>query len=187
MKAGWGGGHAEVHRAVLADHGDGFVDMGALGGGQAGEVAVDPVDEPADAGDLLLGWGGVGACPLVGAVDGGGETFAGAQQVVEVGGQVGEVGDVGAEVVAARAAEPDGAGASAGLHVGRFGAVTIRHGDFPDRVPGMLGFQQGAGGAPDMAAMPVKAHRGYLVDGVAAAVFADPVIAACDVQIPVIK
>src|SRR6266542_4132476 len=60
VKAGWGGGHAEVHRAVLADHGDGFVDMGALGGGQAGEVAVDPVDEPADAGDLLLGWGGVG-------------------------------------------------------------------------------------------------------------------------------
>ena len=30
------GGHAEVHRAVLADDGDRLVDAGALGGGQAG-------------------------------------------------------------------------------------------------------------------------------------------------------
>ena len=51
--------------------------------------------------------GGVGACPLVDAVDGGGEAFPGAEQVVEVSGQVGEVGDVGAEVVASGAAEAD--------------------------------------------------------------------------------
>ena len=90
-------------------------------------------------------------------------------------------------MVAARAAEPDGAGAAAGPDVGGFGAAPVGHGEVPGRVPGMLGFQEGAGIAPDMAAMPVKAHRGYLVDGVAAAVFPDPVIAAGDVQIPVIK
>jgi hypothetical protein len=33
--------------------------------------------------------GGVGACPFIDATDGGGEALAGAQQVVEVGGQVG--------------------------------------------------------------------------------------------------
>ena len=91
-----------------------------------GDVAFDPADEPPDPGDLLLGGGGVGAGPLVDAVDGGGEPFPGAQQVIEVGGQVGEVGDVGAEVVAAGAAEPDRAGASAGLHVGWLGAACRR-------------------------------------------------------------
>ena len=124
---------------------------------------------------------------LVDAVDGGGQALPGAQQVIEVGGQVGQVGDVGAEVVAAGAAEPDGAGAAAGLHVGRLGAGAVRDGDFPDRVPGVLGFQQRAGVAPDPVAVPVEAHRGDLVDGVAAAVFADPVIAACDVQVPVVE
>ena len=109
-----GGRHAKGHRAVLADHGDSFVDPGAFGVAEPGHVALDPVDEPADAGDLLFGGGGVGAGPLIDAVDGGGEALAGAEQVIEVGGQVGQVGDVGAEVVAAGAAEPDRAGASAG-------------------------------------------------------------------------
>ena len=63
---------------------------------EPGDVAFDAADELPDAGDLLLGGGGVGAGPLVDAADGGGEPFAGAQQVIEVGGQVGEVGDVGA-------------------------------------------------------------------------------------------
>ncbi len=75
---------------------DGLVDLGALGVGELGDVAVDPGDQRPDAGDLLLGGGGVGAGPLVGAVDGGGQPFPGLQQVIEVGGQVGEVGDVGA-------------------------------------------------------------------------------------------
>src|SRR5439155_4099127 len=155
--------------------------------GGLGDVAVDPADEPPDPGDLLLGGGGVGAGPLIDAVDGGGEPFPGAQQVIEVGGQVGEVGDVGAEVVAAGAAEPDRAGAAAGLDVGRLGAAAIRDGDLADRITGVRGFQQSGGVAPDPVAVPVEAERGHLVDRLAAAVFANPVVAAGDVQVPVIK
>ena len=128
--------------AVTADDGDGVVDAGALGVVELGDVAFDAVDQPPDPGDLLLGGGGVGAGPVVDPVDGGGQPFAGAQQVVEVGLQVGQVGDVGAEVVAARAAEPDRAGAAAGFDVGRFGAGAVGDGDLADGVAGVLGFQQ---------------------------------------------
>lgn len=69
------------------------------------DVIFDLVDELPDLGDLVFGGGGGGARPVLGA-GGGGEPFTGAQQVVEVGGQVGQVGDVGAEVVAAGAPEP---------------------------------------------------------------------------------
>ena len=86
-----------------AQHRDRLVDRGALGVAEFGEVTFDPVDEPPDAGDLLLGRGGVGACPVVDAVNGGGQPFPGAQEVVQVCLQVGQVGDVGAEVVAAGA------------------------------------------------------------------------------------
>jgi hypothetical protein len=108
---------------VLADGGDRVVDGGPLGVAEPGEVALDPADEPADAGDLFLSGGGVSAGPVVDAVEGGSEALAGGEQVVEVSGEVGEVGDVGAEVVAAGAAEPDGAGAAAGGDVGRLGAL----------------------------------------------------------------
>jgi len=74
---------------VHADDGDRLVDAGAGVGGQSRDVALDPADEAPDPGDLLLGGGGVGACPLVDAADGGGEAFPGAEQVVEVSGQVG--------------------------------------------------------------------------------------------------
>ena len=134
-----------------------------------------------------LGGGGVGAGPLVDPVDGGGQPFPGAQQVIEVAGQVGQVRDVGAEVVTADAAEPDRAGAAAGLHVGRFGAGAVGDGDLPDRVAGVLGFQQRVGVAPDPVAVPVEAQRGHRVDGGAAAVFPDPVVPAGDVEISVIK
>ena len=43
-----------------AQHGDRLVDRGVLGPAEFGEVAFDPADEPADAGDLFLGGGGVG-------------------------------------------------------------------------------------------------------------------------------
>src|SRR4051794_24251045 len=76
---------------VPADHGDGVVDAGSFDGVESGDVAGDAVDQPSDPGDLLGGGGGVGAGPLVDPVDGGGEPFAGAQQVVEVGGQLGQV------------------------------------------------------------------------------------------------
>ena len=117
-RGGADGGHAErdgVGGAVTAHDGDRVVDLGSLGVVEAGDVAFDPGDQPPDPGDLLLGRGGVGAGPFVDTVDGGGQPFAGAQQVVEVGLQVGQERDVGAEVVAAGAAEPDRAGAAAGL------------------------------------------------------------------------
>ena len=171
-----------VGGAVTADHGDGLVDLGAFGVVELGDVALDPGDQPPDPGDLLLGGGGVGAGPLVDAVDGGGQPFPGAQQVIEVGLQVGQVRDVGAEVVAAGAAEPDRAGAAAGLDVGRLGAGAVGDGDLADGVAGVLGFQQGVRVAPDPVAVPVEAERGDRVDGVAAAVFADPVVAAGDAR-----
>ena len=74
---------------MAAHRADGLLDLGALGVGELGDVAVDAGDQAADAGDLLLGGGGVGAGPLVDAVDGGGQPFPGLQQVIEVGGQVG--------------------------------------------------------------------------------------------------
>jgi integrase/recombinase XerD len=56
-----------------------------------------------------------------------------------------------------------------------------------DLLPGVLGFQQRRRLAPDPVAVPVEAECGDLVDRVAAAVFPDPVVAARDVQVPVIK
>ena len=86
----------------------------AFVGGELVEAGADPGDEAADAADLLVRGHGLGACPVV-EVGGGEQAFPVAQQVVEVGLQVGQVGDVGAEVVAAGAAEPERAGLAAGL------------------------------------------------------------------------
>ena len=145
---GWGGGedgHAErdgVGCAVTAHDGDRVVDAGSLGVVEVGDVAFDAVDQPPDPGDLLFGGGGVGAGPVVDPVDGGGQPFAGAQQIVEVGLQVGQERDVGAEVITAGAAEPDRAGPAAGLDVGRLGAGAVGDGDLADGVAGAFGFQQ---------------------------------------------
>ena len=81
-----------------------------------------------------------GACPVI-EVGGGEQAFAGAQQVVEVGVQVGQVGHVGAEVVAAGAAEPERASPTAGFDVGWFGADAERDGDLADGVAGVFGVQ----------------------------------------------
>ena len=75
------------------------------------------------------------------------KAFAVAQQVVEVGLQVGQVGDVGAEVVAAGAAEPERAGPAAGFDVGRFGAHAERDGDLAEGPAGVFGVEQGLGAA----------------------------------------
>ena len=149
--------------AVTAHYRDGFVDLGALSVVKAGDVALDLGDQVPDPGDLLLGGGGVGTGPFIDAADGGGQSFPRSEQVLEVGLQVGQEGDVGAEVVAARAAEPDRAGAAAGLDVGRFAAGAVRDGDFPDRVAGPFGVQEGAGVTPDAVAVPVEAECGDLV------------------------
>ena len=117
-----------------------LADLGSLLWGQVVQGGLDPVDEPADAGDLLRCGHGVGACPLVQAGRGG-QPFPGAEQVIKVGGQVRQVGGVGPEVVAAGAAKPVGAGVAAGLDVGRLGAAAERHGDLADGAAGMLGVQ----------------------------------------------
>ena len=135
-------------------------------------------DQSPDAGDLLVGGGGVGAGPVVDPVDGGGQPFPGAQQIVEVCLQVGQERDVGAEVIAAGAAEPDRAGSAAGFDVGWFGAGAVGDGDLADGVAGAFGFQQQARITPDPVAVPVETERGDGVDGGAATVLADAVVAA---------
>ncbi len=132
-----------------AQDGDRFVDRGVLGVAELGDVAFDPVDEPPDASDFFLRRRGVGACPVIDPVDDGGEALAAAQQIVEVSGEVRQVGDVGAEMVAAGAAEPDGACAAAGGDVGRLAAPAVGDGDLADRVAGPFIVQQVPDVAPD--------------------------------------
>ena len=122
--------------------------------------------------------GGVDTGPVVDSVDGGGQPFAGAQQIIEVRLQVGQEGNVGAEMITTRAAEPDRAGSSAGCDVGRFGAGAVGHGDLADGVAGAFGFQQRPRVAPDPVAVPIEAERGDGVDRGAAAVFTDAVVPA---------
>jgi hypothetical protein len=80
-----------VDGPVAAHDGDRLVDPGVLGRVQVGDVALDPVDQVPDPADLLLGGRGVDTGPLIDSVDGGGQAFTGAQQVVEVADQVGQV------------------------------------------------------------------------------------------------
>ena len=164
-------------RAVTAHDGDCVVDVGSFGVVDAGDVGFDAVDQPPDPGDFLVGGGGVGAGPVVDSVDGGGQSFPGAQQIVEVCLQVGQERDVGAEVIAADAAETDRAGPAAGLDVGRFGAGAVGDGDLADGVAGAFGFQQQVRITPDPVAVPVETECGDPVDGRAATVLTDAVVA----------
>jgi hypothetical protein len=97
----------------------------------------------------------------------------GAQQVGEVCLQIGKVGDVGAEVAAADAAEPDRAVLSAGGDVGWLGADAVGDGDFADRASGVLGIEQGLGLASDSVAVPVELHLGDPVNGLASPFLGD--------------
>ena len=138
---------------MAADDGDGLADLLALGGGQVIEPVLDPGDELPDPGDLLGGGDGFGSYPLV-DVGRGEHAFPVAEQIIEIGVQVRQVGDVGAEVAAAYAAEPVGTGVPAGLHVGRLGTGAVRHRDLADRAAGVLGVQQRLGVPPRCAARP---------------------------------
>ena len=99
------GGHAKADRAagaaMAADDRDGVVHDGPFGVGELGDIAFDLADQPPDAGDFFRGRGRVRASPLIDSLDGGGQAFAGARQVVEIAGEVGQVGDAGAEMVTA--------------------------------------------------------------------------------------
>ena len=174
-------GMPRVDGAVAPDDGDGLADLLTFSVGQVIEPVLDPGDELPDPGDFLLGRDGFGACPLV-DLGRGEHAFAVAEQVVEVGVQVGQVGDVGAEVAAAGAAEPVGAGIPAGLHVGRLGAGAERNRDLADRAAGVLGVQQRLGFPPDAVAVPVELQRGDLVDGIAATAVPDGVVAAGGIE-----
>ena len=120
--------------------GDGVLDLLSLFCGEFVETGIDAGDQAAGASDFFVRGHRFGACPVV-EFCGGEQAFAGAQQVVQVGVQVGKVGHVGAEVVAAGAAEPKRAGAAAGFDVGRFGADPERDGDLADGAASMLGVQ----------------------------------------------
>ena len=138
-----GGGHAEADRAVLADDGDGLADGGAFFGA---EQAMSPlIWLMSRRMRVISSPEGVASARAQSSMPSGGEALAGAEQVIEVSSQVGQVGHVGAEVVAAGAAEPDRAGAPAGGDVGRLGAGAVGDGDLPDGVAGVLSVQQGAG------------------------------------------
>ncbi|HEX9353744.1 MAG TPA: hypothetical protein VF933_08005 [Streptosporangiaceae bacterium] len=113
---------------------------------------------------------------------GGEQAFPAAEQVVEVGLQVGQVGDVGAEVVAAGAAEPERAGLPAGFDVGWLGADPERDRDLADGAADVLGVQQRLGLAPGAVAVPVELHDGDPVHSLAAARLADPVVLAGRIQ-----
>ena len=74
---------------MVAHDRDRVVDAGPFGVVEVGELGLDAVDQLPDAGDLL-GGGGVGAGSVVDTVDGGGQSFPGAPQIVEICLQVGQ-------------------------------------------------------------------------------------------------
>ena len=171
--------------AVASDGGDGGVDVGSLLVGEVLETGLDPGDETADADDLFFGGHGFSSRPLV-DIGGGKDSFAVAEQVVEVGLQIGEVGDVGAEVVTARAAEPERAGVAAGLDVGGLGADPEGDDDLADGAAGVFGVEQLLGASPDAVAVPVELHGSHPVDGLAATVLADPVVGLGGIELAVV-
>ncbi|MFB8182015.1 hypothetical protein ACFC8N_39555 [Streptomyces sp. NPDC055966] len=74
---------------------DGLLDLGAVLGCEVVEVGLDACDEASNSSDLFLGRHGLGSCPVVG-LDGGHQAFAVAEQVGEMGFEVGQLGHVGA-------------------------------------------------------------------------------------------
>src|SRR5450759_181361 len=136
----------EEHWRVLADHAGQFsgeadgklCSLGADGGDgcpgggtvvlvQAGDHFVVGAQQPADGVDLFLGGGGVAAGPVGQGRDGGGQPFPVGEQLGEVAAQLGGVGGVGAEVLAAGATVPERTGVPASGDVGGFGADPERH------------------------------------------------------------
>jgi hypothetical protein len=150
-------GHAEADDlACSTEHRGGLGDLGSFVEGELIDVFFDAPDEGLDVTDLILGGQRLGAGPVV-DVNGGEDAFAVAEQVVEVCLEVWQVGHVGAEVVAAHAPKPEGAGAAAGGDVGGFVADAVRHGD-------LSGTSAGVGrNAPNIRTVPhCTAHPSLL-------------------------
>jgi len=141
-------GHGDGDGAVAADDLDRVFDGGPFVGVEVVEPGFDAGDQPPDPVDLFVGWCGLLSCPVV-ELGAGEEAFAVAEQVVEVGVEVGEVGDVGAEVVTACAAESERAGPAPGSDVRRFGADAVGDGDLAQGPPGVFGVDKGLRFLPD--------------------------------------
>ena len=170
-QVGFGGpdaGVAEVDGSGSAQHRDGVADLLLLVVGERVELGLNAADELAQPVDFLVGGCCLGACPVV-ELGRGGDPFAVVQQLVQVGAQVWQVGRVGAEVVAAEAAEPEGAGVPGCLDVAGFGADTERNGDLADAHPGVFVVEECLGLLPEPVAVPVELVRHEPVDGGAGA------------------
>ncbi len=96
-------------------------------------------------------------CPLL-DVAGGQQPFPIVQQVIDVGRQVGKVGDVGAEVVTAGTTEPERARVAARLDVGRLGAGPEGDGDLADGTTDVLGVEQRLRRSPKTVAETAELH-----------------------------
>ncbi|MEU9109923.1 hypothetical protein AB0D54_37485 [Streptomyces xanthophaeus] len=90
-------------------------------------------------------------------------------------------------MLAAQAAEPQRAGVAAGGDVRRFAADPVRGGDLPDRAADVLGVQQALRRAPDPVAVPVELEGRNPVDGLAAPLGADAVVALGRGDEPVVQ
>ncbi len=160
-------------------------DGGPFVGVEVVEPGFDAGDQPPDPVDLFVGGCGLLPCPVV-ELGAGEEAFAVAEQVVEVGVEVGEVGDVGAEVVTACAAESERAGPAPGSDVRRLGADAVGDSDFAQGPPCVFGVDKGLRFLPDPVPVPVDGEGGNTVDGFAAAGLADAVVALGGVELAVV-
>lgn len=113
-----------------------------------------------------------GLGPVVGCRERG-QTFSVAEEIREVCLQVREVRRVGAEVIAADAAEADGAGVPAGRDVRGLDADAVGGLDLADGPAGILVVQKFFCLPPDAVAVPVELQRGDPVDGIAFALLTD--------------
>jgi hypothetical protein len=81
-------------------------------------------------------------------------------------------------MAAAQRVEPEGAGAAAGLNIGRLGAGVIGNGDLPDAHAGSLTVEQGGDFAPEPFAGAVELVIGHSVDRGPGADLGDPPLSA---------
>src|SRR5450759_2057842 len=171
------GGEADGKLCSLgADGGDGCPGGGAVVLVQAGDHFVVGAQQPADGVDLFLGGSGVAAGPVGQGRDGGGQPFSVGEQLGEVAAQLGGVGGVGAEVLAAGAAVPERTGVPASGDVGGFGADPERHRHLADLLAGRIGVGQDAQPGAHPPAAGVDLQRAEAVLGVAFAFRSDTVV-----------
>jgi hypothetical protein len=112
-------------------------------------------DECAHLVDLCVAGSGFGLGPRF-ELGRGDDSFSVGEKPIEVCSEFRQVGNVGAEVTAAEAAELEGAGPAAGLNVGRLGTGAVGNSDLADPHPGSFAVQQRGDLAPDPVAGAVE-------------------------------